>query len=284
MVATAEAHEIGSFLIGGRAARIGKARGGRSAFRARALAIALLAAAGGLVPAAGQEGEAPQGTPLRLLLTEGIGYETETAEPGTIVVRELLSASLGRLSGSADLSSAIGAATGSYSALLDAAGLRIAYRVLGEEPNGIFLDARLRYRELFEGARELRFGGTARGLWGPDAGAEGFFGDWAIGYEEIRITIDGLPIALLGGNPLLRLDAGWRFSSRWAADAAVEFFSDEDAGYFPRTLFDFGSRLDLAALSLQCRLVIKYTDFPTPTGYVDGYALRVAATIPLKGA
>jgi hypothetical protein len=79
------------------------------------------------------------------------------------------------------------------------------------------------------------------------------------------------------------MGAGWRFSPRWALDAAVEFLSDEDAMYFPRTLFDFGASLALRSLSLRCRLVIKYSDFPTPTGYVDGYAIRAAATFPIYG-
>jgi hypothetical protein len=199
------------------------------------------------------------------------------------VIRELMRASEGRLQGSADISTAIGVAPGNYSALLDSAGAHIAYRITGQGATGLYADAHLRYRELFENAWELRFGGTARARWGPGYEEEGLFGDWAVGFEEIRIAISGLPIALWGGNPLLRLGAGWRFSPRWALDAAIEFLSDEDAMYFPRTLFDFGASLALESLSLRFGLVIKYSDFPTPTGYLDGYALRAAATVPIKG-
>jgi len=249
----------------------------------RALALASLFPAGGLSPAAAQEAAPPESGSLRLSFTEGLGYEAETGEPGALVVRELLAASYARLSGSADVSSAIGVAPGNYSALIDSAGLHFAYRLLGTGPTGIFLDSHLRYRELFEDAWELRAGGTVRGEYGAPVDEQGLFGDWAVGFEEIRIAITGLPIALWGGNPLLRIGAGWRFSPRWALDAAIEFFSDEDAAYFPRTLFEYGSSLELPALTLRCRLVVKYSDFPTPTGYFDGYALRVTATVPIQG-
>ena len=250
---------------------------------ARVLALASLATIGRLAPAAAQEAAAPGEGSLELSYTEGLGYEAETGESGALVVRELLSASYGRLSGSADISSALGVAPGNYSALIDSAGLHFAYRLLGPGPAGISLDSHLRYRELFENAWELRVGGTVRGELGAPADEQGLFGDWAVGFEEIRIGITGLPIALWGGNPLLRLDAGWRFSPRWALDAAIEYLSDEDALYFPRTLYDFGAKLDLAAMTLRFRVVLKYTDFPTPTGCLDGCAFRAAATFPIQG-
>ena len=253
--------------------------------------ISLLAAqeggpSGGAEASADLEADLPKapGAQVALSLTETLGFETETGEPGSVVLREFLRASYGRYSGSADLSSSLGAASGSYSAFFDSVGAHFAYRVFGPESEGSFLDAYLRYRKLFVNAWELRIGGMARGVFGPRPAERGAFGDWAIGYEEIRIAVTGLPLALWGGNPVMRLGGGWRFSPRWAADAAVEYFSDEDAAYFPRTLFDFGASLELEKVSLRCRLVIKYTDFPTPTGYIDGYALRLAATIPLMGA
>jgi hypothetical protein len=239
-----------------------------------AMALAGLMAAGSFSTATSQE----------LSFTEGIGFETETAEPGALVLRELLSASEGRLSGDADISSAIGVAPGNYSALLDSAGLRFAYRFSDGETSGISLDSRLRYRLLVEDAWELRFGGTANGRWGSGVESKGFFGDWALGFEGLRTAIGGLPAALWEGNPLLRADLGWRFSRAWSVDAAAETFSDEDASDSFRTLFDFGSSLELSALSLRFRLVVKYSDFATPTGYIDGFDVRVAATIPIKGA
>jgi hypothetical protein len=249
----------------------------------RGLGLACLVAARGLSPAAGQEARQAERPPLEASLAAGIGFETETGESGAIVLRELLSAAEGRLSAAADISSALGVAPGNYSALIDSAGLHVAYRLFGPGPTGISLDSHLRYRELFEDARELRFGGRVVGRWGGDIESKGIFGDWALGFEGIRTAIDGLPTALWEGNPLIRVDAGWRFSSRWTVDAAVESNSDEDASYSFRTLFDFGSSVDLAALSLRCRLMIKYSDFFTPTGYIDGFAFRVAVTIPLKG-
>jgi hypothetical protein len=249
----------------------------------QACALAFLVAIGASFPASAQEAAQPEGKALRLSYTEGLGYEAETGEPGAAVIREFLSANYGRLGGSADISTAIGVAPGNYSALLDSAGIHFSYRITGQEAEGISLDSHLRYRELFEDAWELRIGGTVRGAFGASADEQGPFGDWAVGFEEVRIAITDLPIALWAGNPLLRLGAGWRFTPRWALDAAVDYLSDEDAAYFPRTLFDFGSILALDSLSLRCRLIIKYTDFPTPTGYLDGYAFRVAATVPIQG-
>jgi hypothetical protein len=244
-----------------------------------AIGLACLLAAAGSLPAASQEENR-----LGFFLTESIGYEVETDEPGALAARELLSASMGSLSGSVDISSAIGIAPGNYNALIDSAGLHFAYRFSDLEEATISFDSHLRYRELFEDAWELRYGATVKGFWGPGLAERGIFGDWAMGFEGISTVIGALSVPLTDGNPLFRFDAGWRFSSLWAADAAIESFSDEAAAYFPKALFDFGASLQLSSLTLQCRLMIKYADFFTPTGYLDGFALRMTAKIPLKGA
>jgi len=249
----------------------------------RAAAAAFVAAAGFIFPAVGCGQGARPATPIRLAFTESLGFETETLEPGAIVLAERLSGAEGRLSGSADISSSLGVAPGNYSALLDSGGLHFAYRLFGQEAPGVFLDSHLRYRFLIQGAWELRFGGVVGGGWGAGRDESGTFGDWEVGFEGLRTFIEDLPVALWQGNPLVRADLGWRFSRRWTADAAIATFSDEDASYSFRTFFDFGSSLELAALSLRLRLVVKYSDFATPTGYIDGFALRAFATIPLPG-
>jgi len=256
-------------------------RCGRSKAPLHVLPLVCLVAALGISPAASQEADGREGSRLLIFFTEGLGYAAETGAPGAIVVRESLSAAKGWLSGSADFSSAKGVVSGNYSALVDSAGSHCAYDLTSLGLDGISLDAHLRYRVLFEDAWELRYGGTVVGRWGPGKGTKGFFGDMTLGFEEIRTAIKNLPIVLLEGNPLIRFDAGWRFPTRFAADLAIESFSDEDATYFPKTMFDFGSSLELAAFSLRCDCVAKYTDFMTPTGYLDGIALRAAATIPL---
>jgi len=257
-------------------------RSGSPALRASALAC--FVALGAFAAAWGQEGDTPRqgaGTP-ELFFAAGLGLESETGRPGALVARELLSASAGRFSGSADVSSALGIVEGTEGSLVDSAGLHAAYLFGRTKRAAFFFDTFLRYRFLFSYAWELRFGGTVIDRWGAGLGQSGLFGDWALGFEDIRTTIEALPAPLWEGDPLLRLSVGWRFSSRWLARATLESFSDEDTTYFFRTLFELAVGLDLPDLSLGARLMLKYSDFFTPTGYLDGAAFRLGVTLPLK--
>jgi hypothetical protein len=241
----------------------------------RLLALASFIAQSAIVSAISQQ-------QCSLLFMGELGVESETGEPGALVARELFRAGVGRLSGSADVASAIGIAAGNGSSLIDSAGLHLAYLLGGFKRSDFLVDTYVRYRSFFEDAWELRLGGTVIGRWGKGLGAQGLFGDWALGFEEIRTAIGSLPISLWQGNPLFRAAIGWRFSPQWAATTAIESFSDEDASYLPRILFDSGVNLDLAAVSLQARAMLKYSDFFTPTGYLDGIAFRIGATVPLR--
>jgi hypothetical protein len=62
----------------------------------RTMAFTLLIVVGAISHVAAQDGRRPEGSPLALSFTEGVGIEAETGEPGALVIRELLSASEGR--------------------------------------------------------------------------------------------------------------------------------------------------------------------------------------------
>ncbi|MDA8427204.1 MAG: hypothetical protein M0Z80_13840 [Treponema sp.] len=222
------------------------------------------------------------GAPWRMFFGEGLGFEAETGRPGAIVAREVLTACEGRLSGQADFSSALGVVEGTDSSLVDSAGLHAVYAFLRFRRTELSADAFVRYRFLFVDASEFRFGGLLRGRWGAGFRERGLYGDWALGFEDIRTAIRYIPDPLWEGNPLLRVALGWRFSRLWSADASIASFSDEDATYFFRTLFDFGANLRMESFALRAHLVLKYSDFFTPTGYLDGLAFRLAATIPIR--
>ncbi len=219
---------------------------------------------------------------LRMFFGEGLGFEAETGRPGALLARELLQVCEGRFSGSVDLSSALGVVEGTDSSLIDSTGLHFGYRFAHFRRTDLFLDSFMRYRFLFVDAWEFRIGGKVIGRWGPTLNERGLYGDWALGFEGIRTAIRYLPSVLWEGDPLLRVALGWRFSREWSFDTALESFSDEDATYFFRTLFDFGTNLCLDSFALRAHLMLKYSDFFTPTGYLDGLALRIAATIPLR--
>jgi hypothetical protein len=252
--------------------------------RGRACLLAGTLAAMALSPAAGQEAARPGESPFALAWEESLGLASETGRPGAFIVKELLAFTAGPFSGTADISTALGIEGGTESFLVDSTGLHFGCRVLEPRFPGIFLDSQLRYRKLFEGAWELRYGGILWGRWGEGNEARGLFGDWAVGFEGIRTAIDGFPSAFTEGNPMARLALGWRFSPDAASALAMESFSDDVASYFPKILFDLGSSLALPKLTLQLHLILLYTDFFTPTGYVDGYSMRLSATLPLKGA
>jgi hypothetical protein len=247
---------------------------------AAALTLAALRLCGALSGPAAAEAPA-------LSYTLSLGFETETAVPGMLVVRELLAASQGRLSGSADLSTSLDLHGPDQTRLVYSAGLRLSCLLAEAWGTTFFLDPSLRYRSLFAAGWEGRAGGTITGRWGAAAPSGravpgiGAFGDWRIGFEAIEMRLPVLPASLWQSNPLMRASFGWRFASGWKVEAAVQSFSEEDSTYFFRSLFDFGATLELEKLSLSGHLVLKYSDFFTPTGYLDGIALRLGISLPL---
>jgi hypothetical protein len=254
----------------------------RMLFRFRSAILANLIMFGIASSLWGREYPQPRPESLRMFFGEGLGFEAETGRPGALVARELLRVCEGRLAGSMDISSALGIVEGTDSSLIDSTGFHFGYRFAHLWQTDLFLDSFMRYRFLFIDAWELRIGGTVIGRWGAARDECGLYGDWALGFEGIRTSILYLPNALWEGDPLLRVALGWRFSREWSCDAALESFSDEDATYFFRTLFDFGTNLCLDSFALRTHLMLKYSDFFTPTGYLDGLAFRMAVTIPLR--
>ena len=220
---------------------------------------------------------------LTCAITQGAGFEAETGRPGALVLRELFEASWGRYSASADLSSAIAVVEGTDGALIDSAGVHGAYVLRRGARTDLVFDCFFRYRFLVAGASDLRLGAILRGYWGAGRSADGIFGDWAVGFEGVRTAIDYLPAALWEGDPLARAAVGWRFSPTWSVLGAVESFSDEDSTYFLRTLFDLSLAAEFARCALHADFMLKYSDFFTPTGYLDGLALRLALRLPLHG-
>jgi hypothetical protein len=101
------------------------------------------------------------------------------------------------------------------------------------------------------------------------------------GYAVLLTEMIVPRLALRDFDPLLRAGLAWRCTDSLQVDLGVASFSEQEASYFFRTLFELGARLKLGEISFGATGTIIYSDFFTQTAYMDGFSLRVAASFPL---
>lgn len=218
----------------------------------------------GLRLTAGAESE----TGLGLGIDSGLGFDASLGRAHSLVS---ISSLTGRL-GTDSFFSSRG---------IDSIAVSLGYEFVARPRMSVDSAVSYRYRSYGSAARESSWNGLLSFDLGRGHSMHGssFLGSFGYG---LLLTAYGYGGGrMLDSGPLFRVGLRARTFHGVAFNLFLSDYSEEDSSLFLKTFFEVGAQFALATISLDTRLILKYSDFFTNTSYIDGFALRVTSRFPL---
>jgi hypothetical protein len=222
-------------------------------------------------------------------LFAGLGFDKESSRPAALELKLALAFFWPKLSFSIATDAVLldrlpgGAKDNPFLSLPDFALARVDWRPYAAPGFAFDVEGFGRWTRLTPHANEWRAGlilGTRLGR--DETGLRpDFFLDLGYSFVGTRYSSPRLTLDLYDWDPLLKAGLEWRLAKPLHLVFDIASYSDEEASFFFRSLFEFSTRLDLDAVSLSLTGTVVYSDFFTETAYIDGFSVRAGAAFRL---